>query len=56
MQQLMKSLSGKASDPKLKGLLEQSVAGIGKHTETLKSEMRARAARSEKNVAKAWKD
>jgi ferritin-like metal-binding protein YciE len=37
MQQLMKSLSGKASDPKLKGLLEQSVAGIGKHTETLKS-------------------
>jgi ferritin-like metal-binding protein YciE len=37
MQQIMKSLSGKASDPKLKGLLEQSVAGIGKHTETLKS-------------------
>jgi ferritin-like metal-binding protein YciE len=37
MQQLLKSLSGKASDQKLKGLLEQSVAGIGKHTETLKS-------------------
>jgi ferritin-like metal-binding protein YciE len=37
MQQCMKSLSEKASDKKLKDLLEQSVAGIGKHTETLKS-------------------
>jgi ferritin-like metal-binding protein YciE len=37
MQQCMKSLSEKASDKKLKDLLEQSVAGIGKHTETLKA-------------------
>jgi ferritin-like metal-binding protein YciE len=37
MQQFMKSLSGKASDKKLKDLLERSVTGIGKHTETLKS-------------------
>ena len=29
MQQLMKSLSEKASDKKLKDLLEQSVTGIG---------------------------
>jgi ferritin-like metal-binding protein YciE len=37
MQQLMKSLGDKASDKKLKDLLQQSVTGIGKHTETLKS-------------------
>jgi ferritin-like metal-binding protein YciE len=37
MQQVVKTLSGKASDKKLKDLLENSVAGIGKHTETLKS-------------------
>jgi ferritin-like metal-binding protein YciE len=37
MQQCMKSLSEKASDKKLKDLLDKSVAGIGKHTETLKS-------------------
>jgi ferritin-like metal-binding protein YciE len=37
MQQLMKSLSETASDKKLKDLLNQSVTGIGKHTETLKS-------------------
>ena len=37
MQQLMKDLSGKASDKKLKSLLDQSVTGIGKHTATLKA-------------------
>ena len=37
MQQLMKDLSAKASDKKLKGLLDQSVTGIGKHTDVLKS-------------------
>jgi ferritin-like metal-binding protein YciE len=37
MQQFMKNLSAKASDKELKDLLEQSVTGIGKHTETLKT-------------------
>jgi ferritin-like metal-binding protein YciE len=37
MQRFMRSLSGKASDKKLKDLLEQSVTGIGNHTEALKS-------------------
>jgi ferritin-like metal-binding protein YciE len=37
MQRVMKTLGQKASDKKLKDLLEKSVTGIGKHTETLKS-------------------
>jgi ferritin-like metal-binding protein YciE len=37
MQRFMPSMSQKASDQKLKQLLEQSVTGIAKHTETLKS-------------------
>jgi ferritin-like metal-binding protein YciE len=37
MQRLMKTFSQKASDKKLKELLDKSVSGIGKHTETLKS-------------------
>jgi ferritin-like metal-binding protein YciE len=37
MQQVMKNLSEKASDKKLRDLLDQSVTGIEKHTETLKS-------------------
>ena len=37
MQRVMRSMGQKASDQKLKQLIEQSVAGIGKHTETLKS-------------------
>jgi ferritin-like metal-binding protein YciE len=41
MQQFMKSLSAKTSDKKLKDLLEQSVTGIGRHTETLKSVLEA---------------
>jgi len=41
MQQIMKSLSEKASDQQLKSLFEQSATGIGKHTETLKSVLEA---------------
>lgn len=37
MQRVMKTLSHKASDKKLKALLDKSVTGIGKHTETLRS-------------------
>jgi ferritin-like metal-binding protein YciE len=37
MQRFMKNLSAKASDTKLKDLLEESATGIAKHTETLKS-------------------
>ena len=41
MQRLMTTMSQKATDGKLKALLEQSVAGIAKHTETLKSVLEA---------------
>lgn len=41
MQRVMKTLSQKASDKKLKDLLEKSVSGIGKHTETLRSVIEA---------------
>lgn len=37
MQRVMKTLGQKATDKKLKDLLEKSVSGIGQHTETLKS-------------------
>lgn len=37
MQRVMTSLSENATDTKLKALLQKSVDGIGKHTETLKS-------------------
>lgn len=37
MQRVMKTLSQKASDKKLKDLLEKSIAGIGEHTSTLRS-------------------
>ena len=36
MQRIMKTLSQKASDKKLKDLLEKSVTGIGEHTATLR--------------------
>lgn len=55
MRQVMQSLSEKASDRKLKDLLEKSVTGIGKHTETLKSCSKGPGARPEKSVARAWK-
>ncbi|APT60373.1 hypothetical protein RGI145_23805 (plasmid) [Roseomonas gilardii] len=37
MQQVLQGLSRKASDQKLKEMLDKSVSGIRKHTETLKS-------------------
>ena len=41
MQRLMTTMSQKATEGKLKALLEQSVSGIAKHTETLKSVLEA---------------
>ena len=41
MQRLMTTMSQKATEGKLKSLLEQSVSGIAKHTETLKSVLEA---------------
>jgi ferritin-like metal-binding protein YciE len=41
MQKFMKNLSAKASDQKLKAMLDESATGIGKHTETLKSILEA---------------
>ncbi len=41
MQKFMKSLSAKASDQKLKDMLDASATGIGKHTEALKSILEA---------------
>jgi ferritin-like metal-binding protein YciE len=41
MQKFMKNLSAKASDQKLKDMLDQSATGIEKHTETLKSILEA---------------
>ncbi len=42
MQRIMHGMSQKASDRKLKELLEQSVTGIAKHTETLRSVLESR--------------
>ncbi len=36
MQKLMQEFSGKAADPKLKQLFEQSASGIGRHTQALR--------------------
>jgi ferritin-like metal-binding protein YciE len=52
MQQLMQSMSEKASDKKLKDLLEKSVTGIGKHTETLKSVLESAGGRVGKERCK----
>ena len=41
MQRVMTAMSQKATDGKLKALLEQSVSGIAKHTESLKSVLEA---------------
>ena len=48
MQRVMKTLSQKASDQTLKQLLEKSVSGIAKHTETLKSVLEAQGGRVQK--------
>jgi ferritin-like metal-binding protein YciE len=52
MQRVMKSLGQKASDKKLKDLLEKSVSGIGKHTETLKSVLEGQGGRIRKEHCK----
>lgn len=52
MQRVMKSLSQKASDKKLKDLLERSVAGIEKHTETLRSVLEAQGGNTGKDHCK----
>ena len=52
MQRVMKTLSQKASDKKLKDLLDKSVTGIGKHTETLKSVLEAQGGRPRKEHCK----
>ena len=52
MQRVMKTLSQKASDKKLKDLLDKSISGIGKHTETLKSVLEAQGGRPRKEHCK----
>jgi ferritin-like metal-binding protein YciE len=52
MQRIMRSMSQKASDQKLKQLLEQSVSGIEKHTETLKSVLEAQGGSASKEQCK----
>ncbi len=48
----MKTLSQKATDKKLKDMLEKSVSGIGKHTETLKSVLEGQGGRPRKEHCK----
>jgi ferritin-like metal-binding protein YciE len=48
MQEVMKGLGQKAKDTKLKKTLEQSVGGIAKHTETLRSLLEANGGKSGK--------
>lgn len=52
MQAVMKELSAKAVDDKLKKTLEASVSGIGKHTETLKSLLDAASEKSKKELCR----
>jgi ferritin-like metal-binding protein YciE len=52
MQRVMRSMSQKASDQKLKHLLEQSVSGIEKHTDTLKSVLEAQGGSAGKEQCK----
>jgi ferritin-like metal-binding protein YciE len=46
MHRLMRNMSQKASDPKLKQMLEHSVSGIEKHTETLKTVLEAQGGKT----------
>jgi ferritin-like metal-binding protein YciE len=46
MHRLMRNMSQKASDPKLKQLLEQSVSGIEKHTGTLRTVLEAQGGKT----------
>lgn len=52
MQRVMKTLSEKASDKKLKDLLEKSVSGIGQHTETLRSVLEGQGGKVRKEHCK----
>ncbi len=52
MQRVMKTLSQKASDSKLKALLDKSVSGIEKHTQALKSVLEAQGGRIQKEHCK----
>ena len=52
MQRVMKTLSQKATDKKLKDMLEKSVSGIGKHTDTLKSVLEGQGGRPRKEHCK----
>jgi len=52
MQRVMKTLSSKATDKKLKDLLDKSVSGIGQHTETLKSVLEAQGGKVGKDHCK----
>ena len=52
MQRVMKTLSQKASDKKLKDLLEKSVSGIEKHTEALRSVLEGQGGRVRKEHCK----
>jgi len=52
MQRVMKSLSQKASDQKLKELLDKSVSGISKHTETLRSVLEGQGGKVRKEHCK----
>jgi ferritin-like metal-binding protein YciE len=52
MQRVMTTLGQKASDQKLKDLLQKSVSGISKHTETLKSVLEGQGGRIQKEHCK----
>jgi ferritin-like metal-binding protein YciE len=52
MQRIMTTLAQKASDQKLRDLLEKSVSGISKHTETLKAVLESQAGQSQKEHCK----
>lgn len=52
MQRIMKTLSQKASDKKLKDLLDKSVSGISKHTETLKAVIEGQGGKTQKEHCK----
>lgn len=52
MAKVIKKMTGKASDPKLKQMLEKSQDGIARHTETLKELLEASGAKVKKDHCK----
>ncbi len=52
MQRVMKTMSQKASDKKLKDLLDKSVSGISTHTETLRSVLEGQGGKVRKEHCK----